>query len=77
MRMLQYGIMNSMNSFSRKIINNLYELIEITNSNGNSTAQASTISEVDKTLIYMFKIYQETQAQITSSFIVAIDNLMQ
>lgn len=70
--------MNSMNFFTRKIINNMYELIDITSNTTNSTSiiKASTISEVDKTIIYMFKIYQETQAQITSSFIVAIDNLI-
>lgn len=62
MRLVHSGVIQSMNYFLRQLQESLHHYILLSASNsasdGELIANISTLDVVDKTIIYMFKMYQ-------------------
>ena len=70
MKIIQSGVINGMNFFSRKMENLIEQQIE----NKNLMISSYSLPEIDKSLFYMFKIYQKAQTEIADSLSIAANN---
>jgi hypothetical protein len=58
MKIMEYGLVNAMNSFSRRMVNLIEEQIK---NDGKLLSASYSMPEVDFTMYSMFKIYQKIQ----------------